>query len=390
MIRIMRTGHTATRIFSALAAITVSMLAVSCRNTRISEEVDTQNPIRMGASFFYTRAIIGDVSDMQAQSASGDAMGVFGDKIAKGMGIGGNAESGYKGKVTQVFTNQAVSYSNTASSWTYTPTKYWDRNAYYHFVAYWPKGTADIDADTRTLTVSGIPNWQEVDGSEKDYLYAMSKGTGADYVANASGTVNFTFNHFLAKINIKAYYVGDQDRTVTITGIEFGKDKDGETAVNEVPLSSGDASFTYVYTDISNKAQVSNLASGDAHNLITDASGDAVPQTAFCKDDEADPKVFPGYPNPSDNGGIADICSWLVVPFSSESDIPLTVSYKIDEVVKIPAPTVTTNVKNFESGKEYTIILRFDTNSTGMECTAVYVKNWEKAAPDVNKTVHNW
>lgn len=388
MIRIMRTGHTATRIFSALAAITVSMLAVSCRNTRISEEVDTQNPIRMGASFFYTRAIIGDVSDMQAQSASGDAMGVFGDKIAKGMGIGGNAESGYKGKVTQVFTNQAVSYS--ASSWTYTPTKYWDRNAYYHFVAYWPKGTANIDAAARTLTVSGIPNWQEVDGSEKDYLYAMSKGTGADYVANASGTVNFTFNHFLAKINIKAYYVGDQDRTVTITGIDFGRDRDGEAVVNEVPLSSGDASFTYVYTDISNKAQVSGLASGDAHNLITDASGDAVPQTAFCDDDESDPKVFPGYPNPSDNGGIADICSWLVVPFSSESDIPLTVSYKIGAVVKTPASTVKTNVKKFESGKEYTIILKFDTNANGMECTAVYVRNWEKAAPDENRKVHNW
>lgn len=381
MSKIMRTGHNAIRIFSALAAITVSMLAVSCRKTSISEE----SAICLDASFFYTRALITSETAMETESATdGTAIGVFGDKIAKGIGTGGLEPDGYEGRQTVVFDNQPVTYS---SGWTYAPTKYWDRGAYYHFAAYWPEGNAEADVENHTMTVYNIPAWQKVDGNEKDYMYAKSMGAAVSYLPE--GKVNFTFKHFLAKINIQAYYIGDQERQVTITGIQLGKDKENATAVKDVPLSSGDASFTYSYAS-GDSAPVIHNETGDWHELITDVNGSTVPKTAYCSDDATDPKVFPGYPNTSDNGGIADICSWLVVPFSSASNLPITVCYRIGDVVKKPSPTVTTTLADFESGKEYTIILKFDTNADGMECQAVYVKNWVPTAPDVNKTVHNW
>lgn len=390
---IMKTKHTSIRIFTVLTAITVSVLFVSCKKTRISEE----DAINVGASFFYTRALVTDLASLQSQSTV-NGMGVFGYKQAKaGNGPIGTLPGDFTGTVTEnIFNNVNVKYSNP--NWTYTNTKYWDRNCYYRFVAYWPYAASGVTVSNHVLTIAGVNNWQAVDGNEKDWLTAASMG-GANgyYLASQSGTVNFDFTHLLAKINIRAYYIGDQSTDVTVNNLKIGS----ETATKKVPTTAGTVNFTRDYSAATNEPAQSAATLGGQHDLIKSTfsnyqnGGIKLPKTAFCSDD-SDPtsKVFPGWPLPDtlpehEDGDYYDVCSWLVVEFTNAA-IPLTATYHIGTTEKTSeTPVEITGLTSIEAGNEYTITLKFDTNSAGIECQSVFVKNWE-AGPEQSKDVYNW
>lgn len=381
-----RNRHTVIRIFSVLTAITVSVLAVSCKKTKISEE----DRIDMGVSFFYTRAIISNLDSLTKYSTV-NGMGVFGYKQAKASGAALGINPGdFTGTVTDdIFNNVNVKYS--APNWTYENTKYWDRNAYYRFVAYWPYTESGVTAASHVLTIAGVNNWQAVDGSEKDWLTAASMG-GANgyYLASQSGKVNFDFTHLLAKINVRAYYVGDQNTPVTVNNLLIGSD----TETKKVPTTDGTVSFTRDYTAATNEPALAAAATlGGQHDLIKstfkryDAGGIELPDTSFCSDDNADPKVFPDATH--QKNGYYTLGSWLVVPFTNAA-IPLTATYHIGTTEKTSeTPVEITGLTSIVSGKEYTITLKFDTNSAGIECQSVYVKNWEEGPGD-SKEVYNW
>lgn len=374
------------------------VLVCACKGSSELPEPDpdSQVPIALSSSLVSdaTRGIVSNLTELQTASGT-NGIGVYGYKKSHAANETGNS---FSGAVTQIFTNQNVTYSS--SNWTYSPTKYWDKNSYYYFVAYWPhlgtdSGSSPYVSETNhVLTINDVPNWQCADGSEKDILTDASEGAGVNYVKDSLCTVKFRFRHLLARVQIKAYYIGDQEVQVTVKNLKFGANE----TEHKVPTSSGSVDFTRDYTAASNTVSEGVVTMGGPHDLIS--SNVQIPKTAFCSDD-SDPTslVFPGYPAAPDpnhvDGGKYDVCTWLVVPFTATSDehesIPIKVSYWIGEVQGDPieSDAKLTGCKNMAAGNSYELTLKFDTNSQGIECQSVYVKNWE-SGPSEGKQVFNW
>ena len=194
------------------AAVAVLLLPVSCNKDK--HEVLVEKPIGMTAFQAGTRALVNSSNDLGSQSAT-TGFGVFGYKT-----LGSDD--------TPVFSNTNVTASASGDSytWSYTPLKYWDMQADYHFVAYWPhtteSGVVSNDDDTHTLTLK-MANWQNVNGNEKDWLIATDAGNASTYYFGReqnNGIVYFSFGHLLALIEIQAWYYGNEDKVPTITSLE--------------------------------------------------------------------------------------------------------------------------------------------------------------------------
>ena len=66
----------------------------------------------------------------------------------KGFGVFGKYDAG-EGQTSDFFVNQKVTYSTTASKWTYTPLKYWPTQGKIDFLAYAPhKEGQNLNANT--------------------------------------------------------------------------------------------------------------------------------------------------------------------------------------------------------------------------------------------------
>lgn len=66
----------------------------------------------------------------------------------KGFGVFGKYDAG-AGQTSDFFVNQKVTYSTTASKWTYTPLKYWPTQGKIDFLAYAPhKEGQNLNANT--------------------------------------------------------------------------------------------------------------------------------------------------------------------------------------------------------------------------------------------------
>lgn len=338
------------------AAVAVLLLPVSCNKDK--HEVLVEKPIGMTAFQAGTRALVNSSNDLGSQSAT-TGFGVFGYKT-----LGSDD--------TPVFSNTNVTASASGDSytWSYTPLKYWDMQADYHFVAYWPhtteSGVVSNDDDTHTLTLK-MANWQNVNGNEKDWLIATDAGNAStNYFGREqnNGIVYFSFGHLLALIEIQAWYYGNEDKVPTITSLDFG------SSSNQVPSADGTVSVSKNYST-TGAVTWPAWSSVSKSNSMTLLSGNTTPLSAFSTaEDEF---------TPPENGvdEIDMVCRWLVIPFAT-SNCPLTVNYKIGETTTaLQAVVSDLTFGTLESGKKYTLTLKFNTITNTLDPVSVLVRDWK-------------
>lgn len=314
-----------------------------------------------------TRAIINDKNDLGGESVSnGTGFGVYGYKTANYSVPGEEID-------IQVFTNTKVTASGTDDnySWSYTPLKYWDRATYYRFVAYWPHITATAGSGAyvshdanHIIKLNNLPCWQEVDGTENDWLISTSQKYASQYIDQDNGYVEFSFQHLLARIEIRAWYFGNEAKIPEITELSLGN------STYKVPDGTTVTSVSRDYTTSSGSNSWSPITYA---NNITLA--ETVQINAFS--DYADVA-----PDPTDL-----VCEWLVVPFSA-TNCPLNVEYKIDGVSFAPV-AIATSLGAIESGKKYTLTLKINTITNSLELKELSVKDWVESG-NSNKDVYNW
>lgn len=348
-----------------VAAVAVLLLPVSCSKDK--HEVLVEKPIGMTAFQAGTRALVNSSNDLGSQSAT-TGFGVFGYKT-----LGSDD--------TPVFSNTNVTASASGDSytWSYTPLKYWDMQADYHFVAYWPhsteSGVVSNNDNTHTLTLK-MANWQNVNGNEKDWLIATDEGNASTYYFDRdqdNGIVFFSFEHLLAMIEIQAWYYGNENKVPTVTSLEYG------SSSNQVPSADGTVSVSMDYSknkdnDTYGAVTWPAWSSVSKSNSMTLLSENTAALTAFSTaEDEFTP--------PDDGVQTIDlVCQWLVIPFATSnttSNCPLTVNYKIGETTTVlQAVASDINFGTLESGKKYTITLKFNTITNTLDPVSVKVRDW--------------
>ena len=257
------------------------------------------------------------------------------------------------GTQPMVFDNTQLTY-DANKGWDYSPTKYWDRTAYYSFVAFSPY-TATHSYENHTLTISDIPYWQVINGNEVDYLVANSHGSAESYLLTDSKSVPLAFSHILSQLVINV--VKDANLTNTeykVKTIEY---------IN-VPASGGKAEYTYSsspsFSDISITSSVSSPSSVpmlEQEKVVTLANAN-------------------------------DIISLphLVVPFTLTDDkqVQVKVTYTVAGTER--NKTVDTGITQLEAGKRYELTLTFK----GAEIVPeLEVKNWIEQPVDEDPK-YNW
>lgn len=401
-------------ILPVAAIMALCLIASCCRNHKVTlvEEI----PIVLNVSTSGTKAII-DGSDDQERLLQmiNDCYNTDENKRRKagaGFGVLGYKLSRDGSTTTKLFNNVLVYPSpddnltpipyNTP--WTYTPTKFWDMTASYQFIAYWPWSDQNFDSydADKTLYLRNIPNWQPVDGTEKDYMTAVRTGSRAEKFVD--GKVHLDFEHMLSQLVIKAYYIGkDCESTggVTINAIQLSKSADGQIKVlNGLELNSdpktNTTDFKQKYSD-AQPSQATETVNGTAPNTIdlvdsyTLLSGGT---TRIPYKDELENTFKLGNQTVTEPNTIG---SWLMIPHKWQNlniSSTYTVGNEVINSVLSDAPktpvTITAARDNYmtQPAKTYIITLVFDTTGGGLSVKQVIVQQWTEH--EVAKEVYNW
>lgn len=147
----------------------------------------------------------------------------------KGFGVFGKYDAG-EGQTSDFFVNQKVTYSTTASKWTYSPLRFWPTQGHIDFLAYAPYDSQYdniVTKDNQKLTFivdSNITN-------QKDLLYANAVGQTKDGISSIGNKVKFQFAHALSKLGYKVKLSGDysSNATFNLTKITLAGSPNGAT-----------------------------------------------------------------------------------------------------------------------------------------------------------------
>jgi len=320
----------------------------------------------------------------------------------KGFGV-----YGYKTVSTnyfRLFTNTEVTPSLEPGDtiWSYSPIRFWDSNtdASYQFAAYWPllepakPASGDdpyvtLSEETdKVLTIHRIPNWQDsASTATRDFLVATKRGqyksTANDSrdFSNNGGKVSFDFNHILAQLIIKGFYVGVEDKQITVNSITIKGDSlllPSDTATYQIVINNGNESYQRVVTGDGNHTL-------DSKPLLN--SNLLIPVTAYLADENGTASYT------------ETITQWLVVPSGGWQDLSLDVTYQVDggnpitstvdEISLNANDAVVANRYITKPGHKYNLILKFNSANSGLPLEAVFVE--EYTTVNVNDSeVYNW
>ncbi len=253
----------------------------------------------------------------------------------KGFGVFGNYTASDETTPTygqNLFVNQPVTYSSAETKWTYSPVKYWPTEGHIDFLAYAPYDKAQkklIDNKNLVFTVNSDVTKQI------DLLWANAANK-----TKASGKVNFTFNHALAKIGYSVKSKDNYDQTtITVKSIKLVGSEDENTkafytkGVIDLSKANGaDALWKTVSTDTKQNFDWFS----DTHTLTTTAYNNpdanylfVIPQDFSKKESNAD-KLY------------------VIVEYTiSYNGVTTTMTNKVYKQLE----------KNFEQGKAYMINL---------------------------------
>lgn len=239
---------------------------------------------------------------------------------------------GYKQRdtsVEKIFNLQEITKAGAENpAWTYAPTRYWDVKCTYYFGAYSPIDAAVSNSTAGVLTISA-PNWQTIDGTEKDIIVATSQDEATDYLNDYNGTVKFDFEHILAQLEVKIVRSSMLVNTYKLTGLNYA----------QVPVGDGTTAYTLNYTTPTSSAMATpTMGSKVVH------SG-----TAVVVDPEAKTETT---------------FKHLIVPFGiqTEKELQVVVEYTVNDVSATPI-AVNTGLKALEAGKRYVLTLTFDSGA---------------------------
>lgn len=262
-----------------------------------------------------------------------------------------------------LFDKQLVTKGSDA--WTYSPIKYWDTasGVTYTFGAVagvTAEQLSRLSAATSTITVSDIPQWQEVTGTgaEQDFL-ASNVYSNQPLSAFTDGTVHFNFTHQLAYLQVKAQKVstsgGDTD-TYEITEITLKKN---------LPTTDATRIFTLQLTDGAMTWSEAGTAGADKE-LFSIGSGGS--------------KTLDSTPT--------DITSWLIAPFTC-TGTEMVVTYTLNGTSK--TSTISLNdqlqLSGFEGNHKYVITLKV--GATLVNAEVLEIQGWTQEN-EVDDPVYNW
>lgn len=337
-----------------VATAAMVVLAASCSR----DNIEMGSRISLSANLTsQTRSIIASADAMKYDGA---AFGVYGYK-------------NFNNLDQLIFNNVKVYYST--DDWTYTPKKFWDRNAYYHYIAYWPYSDEDVSNDnsTHTLTISGIPNWQENGPDARDVMIAYSQMSAQNYLNTNGGEVRFTFDHMLSQIIIRAWYFGNEFKKPYIIGLTVGSD------AKPVAKSDGTTDISRKYSDSTFDPSYSGPTLSGSKTLLTNASGDAVEQY-FDTEEEGKASTLR-----------TTMCTWLTVPYGDEAkkDIPIKIFYKLGQDGVEHSFESSVPLGFLTAGSTYVATLKFDTSGDVINLEAIIVKHWI-TGQEIDNEVYNW
>lgn len=206
---------------AAMAALTL----VSCSSDDLDSFSDNSSKNEaisfdgyLGRSAVAVNGTRGSVLDVTTLQNSAEGFGVFGNyKETDDQEFGSG-----------LFNNQQVTYK--ASSWTYSPLRFWPTSGHIDFLAYAPydsKYDNTVTKDNQKLEFQVISAIEH----QKDLLYANAVGQTLDRISSTGNKVKFTFNHALSKLGYKVKLSGDytSNATFTLKNIKLAGSSDGAT-----------------------------------------------------------------------------------------------------------------------------------------------------------------
>lgn len=192
---------------AAMAALTL----VSCSSDDLDSFSDNSSKNEaisfdgyLGRSAVAVNGTRGSVLDVTTLQNSAEGFGVFGNyKETDDQEFGSG-----------LFNNQQVTYK--ASSWTYSPLRFWPTSGHIDFLAYAPydsKYDNTVTKDNQKLEFEVISDIEH----QKDLLYANAVGQTLNKISSIGNKVKFTFNHALSKLGYKVKLSGDYSSNATFT-----------------------------------------------------------------------------------------------------------------------------------------------------------------------------
>lgn len=147
----------------------------------------------------------------------------------KGFGVFGKYDAG-EGQTSDFFVNQKVTYSTTASKWTYTPLKYWPTQGKIDFLAYAPhKEGQNLNANTTAFDFTVAKKAAD----QIDLLWANATGKITEsFEGTTKEKVKFLFKHALSRlgytVKLSGKYSSD-NATFTLKKITLAGSSDETT-----------------------------------------------------------------------------------------------------------------------------------------------------------------
>lgn len=193
---------------AALAALTFA----SCSSESVEDFVGGGNQasqqVAIGFDGYLGRSAVdtrGSESDLPAIQAKDKGFGVFGNYTASDKTTPDYGQN--------MFKNQPVTYSSEDAKWTYTPVKYWPTAGHIDFLAYAPFDKNQELKNNKELDFTVDPDVTK----QIDLLWANAANK-----TKASGKVNFTFYHALAKIGYSVTSTNnDKQTTITVKSLKL-------------------------------------------------------------------------------------------------------------------------------------------------------------------------
>lgn len=147
----------------------------------------------------------------------------------KGFGVFGKYDAG-EGQTSDFFDNQKVTYSTTASKWTYTPLKYWPTQGKIDFLAYAPhKEGQNLNANTTAFDFTVAKKAAD----QIDLLWANATGKITEsFEGTTKEKVKFLFKHALSRLGYTVKLSGNyssDNATFTLKKITLAGSPDETT-----------------------------------------------------------------------------------------------------------------------------------------------------------------
>ena len=395
-----------------LTILTLTVSAATLLQSCTFHEKETINeriPMGIGVEEAGTKAIVEGETPSERMTAMVSQC-FDGAELKENAGFGMYGFKKVSETSTQLFDNTLIypDQNSPATTWSYSPLRFWDLTASYQFIAYWPYREATsgngfhvtsmaparpdpIEDQHKEIRLHHVPNWQMVNDTVKDIMTATTVGRyNPDF--SFFGSVRMSFHHVLSQLVIKAYYIGSYlDSTLTggvvVQGIKLYASKDASDNYIDSVLIGGTTDFKQRYDDdkpvLLTKRMDADADTIDKDIMYTLWDDDTFADTIAYKNElEEDPYFEPTVVN-----------RWLMIPHRWK-DLGLKVVYKEGSAERQISEQVSVTLgKEHDDyytlpGKTYIITLLFDTSNGGVTVESIAVENW--ITHDVTRELYNW